>query len=277
MVHWIYILECEDEYIYIGETTRLYRRFSEHQNGGGSVNTRCHSPQKLIGLYKVAENSSFLKYRDSILNNIFNKNIIRDWGEEEFDNLQVENHFTEIFLHLRSSSSTKNFLYEDGYWQKIRGGKYTKDTWKNPVLNIKSDAILDRPNCHCLVPAEVKISKDKTKIYFVCALKNIWSDFYNTTLEVGEPCEFFQLYTEDAIVRTKYHVAEKKITENWCKNIPITKKSFYPDPCIFCNTINYIPYYSWYELRRICQECILNRFEELKKKYDILSSCVITD
>jgi hypothetical protein len=29
MVHWIYVLECEDYYIYVGETTRLFRRFNE--------------------------------------------------------------------------------------------------------------------------------------------------------------------------------------------------------------------------------------------------------
>ncbi len=104
MVHWIYILEYEDEHIYIGETTRLYRRFSEHQRGCGSVNTHCHYPRKLIGLYKVAENSSFIKYRKSILNNIFNKNIISAWGEDEFDNLEVENHFTEIFLPMNISN-----------------------------------------------------------------------------------------------------------------------------------------------------------------------------
>ena len=276
MVHWIYILECEDKHIYIGETTRLYRRFSEHQRGCGSVNTHCHYPRKLIGLYKVAENSSFIKYRKSILNNIFNKNIISAWGEDEFDNLEVENHFTEIFLYLRSITKTSNFLYKDGYWQKVKGGKYTKDAWKNPVLTVKKETILDRPNCHCLVPAEVKISNDKTKIYFVCALKNVWPDFYNT-LHVDEPCDFFQIYAEDAIVKTKYQVAEKKITENWCKNIPITKKSFYPDPCILCNTIDYNPYYSWYELRRICQECILNKYEELKKNYSISSACLIND
>ena len=33
-MRWVYILRCEDDYV--GETTRLYRRFWEHQsvNGG---------------------------------------------------------------------------------------------------------------------------------------------------------------------------------------------------------------------------------------------------
>ena len=62
MVHWIYVLECDDDYIYIGETTRLFRRFREHIYHNGAVNTTRHTPQRLIGLYKVGDNYSFYKY-----------------------------------------------------------------------------------------------------------------------------------------------------------------------------------------------------------------------
>ena len=31
-MHWIYISECNDGTYYVGETTRLYRRFWEHEN-----------------------------------------------------------------------------------------------------------------------------------------------------------------------------------------------------------------------------------------------------
>ena len=36
---WVYILQCENDYYYIGETSRLYRRFWEHQDGMGGLNT----------------------------------------------------------------------------------------------------------------------------------------------------------------------------------------------------------------------------------------------
>ena len=39
-MHWIYILRCNDNVIYIGETTRLYKRLMEHKNGEGSDTTR---------------------------------------------------------------------------------------------------------------------------------------------------------------------------------------------------------------------------------------------
>lgn len=34
-MHWVYILLCDDDYYYVGETSRLYRRLWEHQGGIG--------------------------------------------------------------------------------------------------------------------------------------------------------------------------------------------------------------------------------------------------
>lgn len=276
MVHWIYVLECKDRYIYIGETTRLYRRFSEHQRGGGSVNTHLHSPEKLIGLYKVADNASFINYRKSILQNIYDKDIIMFWGNDDSANLEVENNFTELYMYQRTKKDNENFMYDDGYWNKVKGGKYTKDIFANPTLLYNDGDTINRPNCHCLVPSEVKISKDKKIIYFVCALKNVWNGFYED-LEIDEPCDFYKVYSEDSIVKTKYEVAKKKINEEWCSRIPSTRDKIYPDPCVLCKTENYTPFYSWYQNRRICQECILNNYEQLKKEYAITDAYAIID
>ena len=276
MVHWVYVLECEDRYIYIGETTRLYRRFSEHQRGGGAVNTHEHKPEKLIALYKVSENASFLDYRNSILRNIYDKGIIRLWGDDDSANLEVENHFTEIYMYQRNKIDDEDFMYDDGNWQKVKGGKYTKEIWANPTLKMNKQLIIDRPNCHCLIPSEVKISRDKKTIYFVCALKNKWEDFYQD-LETDEPCDFYKVYSDDAIVKTKYEVAHKKISEEWCSRIPVTKNSIYPESCILCKSINYIPHYSWYQNRRVCEDCILNKYDELKKQYSFTDNCLIQD
>jgi predicted GIY-YIG superfamily endonuclease len=92
MVHWIYVLECEDNYLYVGETTRLFRRFSEHRYGRGGVNTGAHKPDTLVALYKVADNYSFLQHRSHILQNDFNKDIIDEWGSDDSANLEIENH-----------------------------------------------------------------------------------------------------------------------------------------------------------------------------------------
>ena len=54
-MHQIYILICNNNIIYVGETTRLYIRLIEHKNGEGS-GTRLASefkPYKLMGIYKL--------------------------------------------------------------------------------------------------------------------------------------------------------------------------------------------------------------------------------
>ena len=163
MVHWVYVLECEDDYLYVGETIRLFRRFNEHLRSRGGSNTIKHKPIKLIGLYKVNENHSFMRYRNTIKSGEYNRFILDDW-ENEGDNLLIENHITERFLYERR----ENDCYGGGLeWYKIRGGKYTRETlddtvamykWasekegrmynaRNPVESIPVDTIVDRPLC----------------------------------------------------------------------------------------------------------------------------------
>ena len=76
MVHWVYVLECEDDYLYVGETTRLFKRFNEHLRNRGGSNTIKHKPYKLIGLYNVNNNWSFIRYRNAIKLGEYNKFII---------------------------------------------------------------------------------------------------------------------------------------------------------------------------------------------------------
>jgi predicted GIY-YIG superfamily endonuclease len=47
---WVYILQCEDDYYYIGETSRLYRRFWEHQDDMGGLNTSMYPPKNIIAI-----------------------------------------------------------------------------------------------------------------------------------------------------------------------------------------------------------------------------------
>ena len=51
MVHWVYIVECNDNFIYVGETEYIYKRLQQHITGKGGKNTHAHIPNKLIGLY----------------------------------------------------------------------------------------------------------------------------------------------------------------------------------------------------------------------------------
>ena len=270
MVHWVYVVECEEGYIYIGETTRLYRRFNEHLKGNGSVNTGRHKPKWLVGLYKVADNASFMQYRHEIINeNEYNKFTISDWGEDDSSNLEVENHITEMVLYLRTNSKGGQFMFEDGEWEKVKGGKYTRDVTRNPIIKMNARDIIDRPCCDCGYPCEVKISQDKKTIYFVCSLKNTWPDFFHG-LEIAEKCDFYKVYTEDVYIKKQHEINEKRLKEVWCQNLPT---SF--DSCIKCKNIQYNMIYAHGYRRQVCYRCFTNKYDELKSEYD--RGCLISD
>ena len=48
MKWYLYILECQDEALYVGITENLKRRFKEHQEGKGGHYTKYCKPQKII-------------------------------------------------------------------------------------------------------------------------------------------------------------------------------------------------------------------------------------
>jgi len=276
MVHWVYVLECEDDYIYVGETTGLFRRFDEHLKSRGGSNTIKHKPKKLIGLYKVNHNTSFMNYRNKILEGEYNRFLIDDW-EKDGDNLLIENHITE------------RFFYERGVeWYKVRGGKYTRQTmddtvdvykWasekegrtcnaKNPIERIPVDSIVDRPLCKCHCPSEVKLTKDKTKIYFVCALDNVWIDVFSD-LTIDKPCDFWKEYTEDKNLKGQYEIVKTRSRENWVLNVPMSKYIIQPEPCISCKKTDYLAIFN-NGARRLCQPCITTKYNDLKGKYSNL-------
>lgn len=281
MVHWVYVLECDDDYIYVGETTRLCRRFNEHLRSRGGSNTIKHKPYKLIGLYKVNDNHSFIIYRNAIKSGEYNPFLIDNW-DNRGDNLLIENHITERFLYERRENNSYGYGLE---WYKVRGGKYTRESlddtvamykWasekegrtchaQNPIKDIPTDRIVDRPLCKCFNPSEVKLSNDKTKIYFICALKNAWSDLW-TDLQVGAPCDFWQLYTDDKDVKVQYEIVKRRSRESWVLNIPVSKYKVEPEPCVSCSKTGYLAIFNGGS-RRLCQTCILTKYDTLKEKY----------
>ena len=257
MVHWIYVLECEDDYIYIGETTRLFRRFNEHLYRNGSVNTSIHEPVRLIGLYKLGDNYSFYKYRNEIRNGEYNRFALDDGGGEanEVNNLLIENHFTELCMYLRKEDN--NFIFADGQWNKVKGGKYTKQIYSNPVSAMNIEDIFDRPSCKCGMPCEVKLNKDKSKIFYVCALKNTWEDM-EIDISVNLPCDYFKLYNDDIYIKKQYDIIQEKLKEYWVKNLPKSAYKINPESCISCNKENYLPIWCYSATRRVCQPCFIN-------------------
>lgn len=289
MVYWVYVLRNDDGFIYVGQTTRLYRRFYEHSSGYGSKNTHENPPDTLIGLYKVSDNTIFYEYRDSVINNKeFNRFILDRWGTEcnSIDELLIENRITERFFYERRDNS----IYGTGdEWYKVRGGKYVRENlndalagykWAsekagrgfvayNPIRGIPVKDIVDRPLCDCGNPCEVKINKDKTKVYFVCSLKNVW-DGFDIGYHVDPPCDFFEFYREDAIVRKRYDTVLKYAREKWVYKVPVSCYVINTESCVSCSRTNkYLGVYNG-KNRRLCQDCIYEKYDDLKSYYTTL-------
>lgn len=290
-MHWIYILGCEENVMYVGETTRLYRRFWEHQEGKGGENTSSYPPIELMGIYKVHDIHKFEDYQNKISNlndmddgiteeneYLYRKayNSLTYWNDNEYnedyyetskhyDGKYLENSIVELLIKNNPSNN-----------DKIRGGKYTRFDCE---YTIPSDDIIKIPFCKCNIPCDIKKNDTKNILYFRCAKKNIWSDLEESiNLYVDYPCSYYKEYTEDKLVKIQMEQRNKNRNEilkklfkksSWLKNVEIPKDLDIADcvgGCINCLTFNNAVKWN-YKYRCLCFDCFINKNEILCKKY----------
>lgn len=249
-MHWVYVLESSEGDIYVGETTRLYRRWSEHQTGRGGANTSQGNYTKIIGLYSVGNNSSFIEYKNTCWK------LVHYWGQEDKDNaLKLENIITQRYLVERGITNSN-----------IRGGSYTTETRCENFCYGKGNIeyVKDRPLCKCGYPCEVNIKNDKTKIYFTCPLSKVnnWEGFYSGLI-VPEKCNFWQEYEPFTRMKEDNRKRIAKQCEWWVSRLP----DYDSEPCIKCESENYKPVWSRGIDYRVCMECFHEKFDALKEEY----------
>lgn len=260
-LHWVYILECEKDVLYVGTTTRLFRRFWEHINGNGGINTSKYNPKKIVAIYKVDILGQFFECNYRIDNNMllgniyFNRNIIENFNTEicDYDHLKQENNIAEK-------------LMIDNPNMKIRGGKYVRDdcNYKFPQ-NIYNDL----PNCKCGLPCDIHQNTLDKYLYFRCAKKNIWEEMQEE-FDTDNSCNFFMKYT-------KYNEDEQLIYGERIKKLTYDSKWLeylaggHYEYCIGgCgkeydgdNTVRYKR-----KAINLCFDCFINKNNELQQKYD---------
>jgi len=282
-MRWVYILQCQEDYFYVGETSRLYRRFWEHQDGLGGLNTSTFIPEKIVAIYKVDTIGKFFDYNEyvnKIINGIWHENYnclkmkdFNEYDEDQYDNLEAENNITECLM-----------MHNKETWDKIRGGKYTRFDvkYRFPTNNY----IYNLPLCKCNLPCDIRKNEEHNYLYFRCPKKNMW-DKFKEDFEIDEdPCNFFMEYTKDKQLRLN----ENKQFENRKKNIKeLFKKSFWlkhlpesddinPEICIGgCKKYSYNKISYNYINRNLCYDCFIDKNEELAKKYKnkLFGECLI--
>lgn len=265
-MRWVYILKCTDDYYYVGETSRLYRRFWEHQNGNGGINTSMYEPEQLVAIYKVSTLCNFFTYDYIITNKICNiyfnrsKQILEEFNTEcEDDKLFAENNIVECLM-----------LHNTNTWQKIRGGKYThlNVNYTFPMNNY----VQNLPICNCGLPCDIKKNDEHNYLYFRCAKKNMWSSMKEMFDIQEEPCKYFMKYTNDIEYNIYYDQKKKTINDLAYKSSWLKQLLGYSEYCIGgCgkpydenNTIRYSR-----KSINLCFDCFTNKHEELSKKYTI--------
>lgn len=268
---WVYVLQCYDGYLYIGETSRLYRRMWEHLSGKGGVNTGIHTPERIVVLYSVNRLGKFFEYTKKITNTDYNLNyniyfdrggIIENFNEYEceyeYDSKWVENNITE-----------KIMIDNKVDWNKIKGGKYTRDDVKYKFP--KNQVVEELPNCNCGFPCDVKQNEDKKYLYFRCAKKNIWDGMRENFDTEDNPCKFFMKYTKDNDFKVEYDKRKKTIElltnkSFWLQNVIGGMYSHCIGGCGKIYDPNYTIRYSRKAIN-LCFDCFVEKNEELKTRY----------
>ena len=55
-MNFVYVLACENEKFYVGQTSNIVRRFEEHKNGEGSSWTKKHRALSMVDLVQTSLN-----------------------------------------------------------------------------------------------------------------------------------------------------------------------------------------------------------------------------
>ncbi len=215
MVHWVYVLKSSTTgSVYVGETTRLYRRWNEHRTGRGGVTTSSDDYDTLIGLYNVRHNRNFLDYYKCSQEQEHDWRCAYYWDGEVDKSfaLEVENHITERY----------KYEHRKGAWWNVKGGKYCREGCITDLQNI----VIDRPLCKCGFPCEINMKKDQTKLYFTCPIPD-WTAFDD--METPEKCDFWKEFESYRTLREEHEhkrrqqYAEKMRKANLAAYIEATK------------------------------------------------------
>jgi hypothetical protein len=271
-MHWVYILKCENNHYYVGETTRLYTRFWEHLEGNGGLNTSIYKPTDIVAIYKVSTICKFIDYNYIIINNICNiyfnrgESILKTFNIDtntEYDNLCAENNVTECMM-----------LNNIDNWQNIRGGKYTRFDVEYTFPD--NNHIKHLPLCKCGFPCDIKKHKEYNYLYFRCPKKNMWSDLKIQFNIVDEPCSYYKKYTNDNDYNKFYEEKKKKISDlvnksYWLKELIGGNYEFCVGGCGKEYDENNSIRYSRRAIN-LCFDCFIQKNEELKNKYNELSN-----
>jgi len=267
-MHWIYILRCENGQIYVGETTRLFRRFWEHEAGEGGVNTRIMGVEGILAIYKVIDLGRFLSYHEMTIDPEmeYTRYVFSDKFDDDdldYDAKDIENSMAEKLMIMKG---------ED--WQAVRGGTYVRFgvEYQQPTTSLL-DVV---PTCKCGLPCDVKINEEQGVFYFRCPSKNFWNEIRTEfDLENVAVCDFYQPYRLDAEKCSAWKEKGKDRAialgnavraSPWLQNVPTFNDV---GSCIGCKskTKKMIKHpFPTGPIRAVCCDCLIEKSDLIQKR-----------
>lgn len=191
-MHWVYVIACEDDVLYVGETTQLVTRLRAHFKGQGSVCTRTHKPLYVTGLYRVGRHAS---YRDGC-------DIHLQKPADKPNALWLEQRFVEEMRRVCSA--------------KVVGGSFpsTQKQYK-PLASSADESVVF---CDCNVPCE--IVKEEDVFVHVCAARNVtWLKRMHHVPVRNTHCDFRKSLTAD--IETSVCMTDWLRSFVCCTNAPL--------------------------------------------------------
>jgi len=181
MAAYIGVLECDDDYIFIGDVRTL--------------TTEGLPPRRFRGLYKVDTNHMYMRLRNQ---HIFAHVKPRfEEAETSAVELQIANRYwydrkdKEWYKVMTTDEKKRRFLRSACVSYKWASQDPTRYTFSsNSATNYKLEQIIDRPLCDHGYPCEVRLSREH-RLYFDCALKYIWPSLL-PDVDHGTPCDFHE-------------------------------------------------------------------------------------
>ena len=190
MSTYISVIECDDDYIFIGDVR--------------TVTTEGLPPRRFRGLYKVDTNHMYMRLRNQHIVPPVSCRFER--AESSAVELQIANRYwydrkdnitygtgKEWYKVMAGDEKKRRFLRSacaSYKWASRDPDRYTFSS--NSATNYKPEQIFDRPLCHHGYPCEVRTSRhEHHPLYFDCALKYIWPSLLPEVDHVT-PCDFHE-------------------------------------------------------------------------------------
>lgn len=204
-VDHVYIIQCENDVLYVGETINPQNRFKQHfSKRGGCKVTALNKAESIQCIYPVRDYISFY-------NEVESDTKYKLCFETNYDlarcNKKYEDYITEKLVTIKLPKPSGNLCYTP---DKIFGGVYTRSRNLVPCPPSGSiwEAILNEiPTCDCDFPAAIYQDPDSKSFNAICAKKNISK--YGENFCFGTFCTFKQDIDVKALKEKRKSCREK--------------------------------------------------------------------